>query len=332
MEVARESGDPAVGVSFAVKERDEDGSGLRGIAKTTVAATLMALVLSGCADSGFLDPSSPSAKRVGDLGWILISVATVVTIGVFALLGYGLARRRHGEDESVGEDDLHPDERWAERWLLGGGVILPVVVLLPIAALSVSILIDDSSPELAVDVTGHQFWWEYRYPDSGVVTANELHIPVDRDVELTLRSDDVIHSFWVPQLGGKADLVPGHVNTMTLHADTPGRYDGVCAEFCGLQHAKMLFSVVAMTDDDFESWIAEQQTDAQARTDDHGAELFTTQGCASCHTVRGTEADGLLGPDLTHIASRDTLGAGVLENTPANMKRWIGETWEEVGS
>lgn len=280
--------------------------------------------MGGCgSDASVLDPASSAAEEVADLSWTMFATSAVVTVGVFVLLAVGLLRRRR-QDPSL-------SDRRAERWIIGGGIVLPVVVLTPIAALGVAALDDPPDEALHVEVTGHQYWWEYRYPDLGVVTANELHIPVGQPVELTLRSDDVIHSLWVPELGGKTDLVPGHANTMTLEADRPGTYQGKCAEYCGLQHAKMLFLVIAEPEADFERWIREQRSEADRAVGDmasHGAEVFVQESCAACHTVRGTEADGRLGPDLTHIASRRTLAAGILENTPENLRRWIDHTWD----
>jgi cytochrome c oxidase subunit 2 len=286
--------------------------------------TSATLGVSACStEDSILDPASPSAEDVADLSWILFGAATAVTVLVFVLLGFGLARRRRRDA------DPHVGERGAERWVIGGGVILPIVVLPPILAMSVGILDDESEGTLRVEVVGHQFWWEYRFPDLGFATANELHIPVGEDVELTLRSDDVIHSIWVPQLGGKRDLVPGQVNNLTWHAEAPGVFQGKCAEFCGIQHAKMEFLVVAEAPEDFDAWVALQRSDADpAPAVAEGARLFATQGCAACHTIRGTGADGTLGPDLTHLASRRTLGSGVLDNTFDNLFLWIDETWE----
>lgn len=276
----------------------------------------------GCSgDRSVLDPAGPGARDVADLGWLLIVASTVVTLGVFALLGYGLFRRRR-PDETGGDD------RSAKRWLLGGGVILPVVVILPMVGVSVGILGDEPDAALQVEVVGHQYWWEFRYPEHGFETANELHIPAGEPVELVMRSDDVIHSFWIPALGGKTDLLPGHVTHLTLEADHPGTYVGQCAEYCGIQHAKMRLLVIAQEPAEFEQWAADQRAAAVGEVASRGAELFSSQGCASCHTVRGSAADGRLGPDLTHIASRRTLGAAVIENTPENLRRWIDETWE----
>lgn len=292
---------------------------------------LAVTVLPACGgDDSVLGPASPSASRVAQLSWLLFLAATAVTVFVFAYLAFGLFRRRRDPDE--GDDADGDDPRRGERWLLGGGVLLPIVVITPLIGYSVVILADEPDPgAVEVEVIAHQYWWEYRYPSEGITTANELHIPAGEPVDLRLRSDDVLHSLWVPSLGGKTDLVPGQVNTMTIEADEPGTHQGRCAEYCGLQHAKMLFLVVAQPRDEFEDWVDEQRDEArppEGATAARGRELFASQGCASCHTVRGTDADGRLGPDLTHVASRRTLAAGVLENTPDDLRRWIGDTWD----
>jgi cytochrome c oxidase subunit II len=280
-----------------------------------------AAVLGGCGDHAVFSPEGPDAGRVAGLGWFMVVTATVTTIGVFALLAYGLFRRRRAPG------------RWHEdRIILAGGVVLPLVVLLPLSAATVAVLAqDDGDAQLHVEVIGHQFWWELRYPDQGFETANEIHIPVDTPVELTLESDDVIHSLWVPELGGKTDLVPGRTNTMELQADEPGVYRGQCAEFCGIQHAKMVFLVIADTAEDFDAWAEDQARDAAPPGDGEaadGLEVLESEACAGCHTVRGTEAQGQVGPDLTHLADRRTLASGILPNTPEDLYRWIDDTWE----
>lgn len=278
-------------------------------------------------DRSMLEPAGPEAENIADLSWIIFTTAGVVTLLVFALLGVGLVRHRRARPDGPAV------ERRTERWVIAGGVVLPVVVLAPIAALSIGILDDNEGPTpdgaVRVEVIGHQFWWEYRYPDLGVTTANELHLPVDRPVELTLRADDVIHSFWVPRLTGKEDLVPGHDNTLAFRIDEPGTYRGQCAEFCGIQHAKMRLLVVAEREGSFRDWVEAQRAPAEPGPDvDEGRALFTTEGCASCHAIRGTAADGVLGPELTHVASRRMLAANVIENTPENLRRWIADTWD----
>jgi cytochrome c oxidase subunit 2 len=177
-----------------------------------------------------------------------------------------------------------------------------------------------------VDVIGRQYWWEVRYLDRGVVTANEVHIPAGRAVRLRLTSADVIHSFWVPQLAGKLDLIPGQTNTLWIEADAPGIYRGQCAEFCGVQHARMALHVVAVPPEQFGAWLeasrgpAPPPADALAR---RGQELFFSRACAACHAVRGTDADGSAGPDLTHLMRRQWIAAGTLRNTPENLADFI---------
>jgi cytochrome c oxidase subunit 2 len=179
---------------------------------------------------------------------------------------------------------------------------------------------------LVIEVIGHQWWWEVNYPDQGFVTANEIHIPVGEPVQVQLIAADVIHSFWVPELHGKLDLVPGQTNTLWLEADTVGEYRGLCAEFCGIQHAKMLFVVVAEPREEFDAWAAAQQEPAPQPAGElaqQGLVVFTDAGCNDCHTVRGTAAEGELGPDLTHFASRLTIGAGVYPNDRETLASWV---------
>jgi cytochrome c oxidase subunit 2 len=206
------------------------------------------------------------------------------------------------------------------------------VVLSGVLALTVNTLLALSAPaeadDTVVEVIGHQFWWEVRYPQHNVLTANEIHIPAGVPVRVHLGSQDVIHSFWVPELHGKLDMIPGQTNSFWLQADNPGEYKGICAEFCGTQHAKMLFLVVAQPPDEFAAWLEQQQQPAAVPAEplaQQGLQVFLAAGCVECHAVRGTDATGNLGPDLTHIASRRTLGAGILPNNPGNLGGWIAD-------
>jgi cytochrome c oxidase subunit 2 len=184
---------------------------------------------------------------------------------------------------------------------------------------------------LEVTIVGNQWWWEIRYPKLGIVTANELHVPVSDPTKptptyITLQSADVIHSFWVPQLAGKMDVVPNKTNRVWIDPHTPGTYVGQCAEYCGTQHAWMLLEVIVHPREEFDRWVAAQQ--AAAREDAavrEGRELFLSLSCINCHTVRGTPANGLFGPDLTHLMSRRTLGAGVVRNTPEALQAWVDD-------
>lgn len=280
-----------------------------------------------------LDPKGPAARSIADLWWLMLVVGTVVFAVVAVLLVVGLFRRR---DTAEPAGDLAssippaaPTSARFDRWLVGGGVILPVVVLSVVLGASVWALRDVSSKAprgaLVVEVIGHQWWWEVRYPEEGVVTANEVHIPVGRAVAFELTSADVIHSFWVPELGGKLDALPDGVNTLVLEADEPGEYRSECAEFCGLQHAQMALVVVAHAAEQFDSWIADRQRSPAAPANEtirRGQDVFGAQ-CAECHTVSGTSADGTAGPDLTHVASRPTIGAGAAPMTANDLAAWV---------
>lgn len=286
---------------------------------------LAGLGLTGCAESpSTLDPRGFGADQIAVLWWVIFGLATVVFVAVVGVLLYALFRSRSGEHE-----EKLAESTFDKRFVIGGAIL--TVIILVIAYLftlqTMSVLASvDPSDEYVVEVIGHQWWWEVKYPNQQVITANEIHIPVGQPVQLQVMSADVIHSFWVPELHGKIDMIPGQVNTFWLEADEAGVYYGLCAEFCGTQHAKMLLVVVAEPADAFTTWLSDQAEPAQAVTDAplvSGKEVFTQGGCANCHTIRGTEATGNLGPDLTHLASRRTLAAGILENNRGNLGGWI---------
>jgi cytochrome c oxidase subunit 2 len=246
---------------------------------------------------------------------------------VLVLLGIGLFRRRPPEGVEPEPDEDDPGR--VRRWVIGGGVVLPLVVIGIVLAATVGTMRDVSTAapggSLAVQVIGHQWWWEVRYPD-GVTSANELHLPVGRPVKVEVRSADVIHSLWVPALAGKMDALPDKANTLVLQADEPGVHHSECAEFCGLQHRHMKLVVTAEPEAAFTSWVSQQQrpaadpVSAEAR---RGRDVFLRAGCASCHTIRGTTVAISKAPDLTHVATRPTLGAGALENTAEDLAGWV---------
>lgn len=289
---------------------------------------LLALVpLASCANQepGAFSPAGSAARELDVLFWILVSLGTAVFVVVLVLFAWAARGRRR--DDVVA--DSPSARRRSNRLVIGGGIVLPVVVLVP---LTVAMLVvgDRLSPRLGdayeIEVIGHQFWWEVIYPEAGVVTANEIHIPIETRIRVLLRTDDVIHSFWVPQLAGKIDMIPGQTTEVVIDADEPGRYLGWCAEFCGVQHARMRFLVIAQEPDEFEAWLVEQASDAAAPTTEaarRGQQVFSEVGCAACHTVRGTEAQGVAGPDLTHLASRETIGALTLPNRRGQLAGWI---------
>lgn len=255
----------------------------------------------------------------------MIIAAGIVFMVVMVLLIWPLIR---GGDTNEDAPRVIDERRWEFRWIVVGGAIVPMLILTGVFAFSLGIMRTSEVPSspYEIEVVGHQWWWEAGYPANGFVTANEIHIPVGRPVRIHLRSDDVIHSFWVPQLQGKTDAITGQVNETWLQASRPGVYRGECAEFCGLQHAHMSFVVIAESQGDYEAWIATQMRAAAVPTDSSaliGQKVFLSQSCSYCHAVRGTPAGAHVGPDLTHVASRRTLAAGTLDNTRGNLAAWI---------
>lgn len=289
---------------------------------------VLLFALGGCAGApSAMDARGPAAASINLLWWVMLALGTVVFVLVTALLLLALFRRR-GADTPMGEGE----RRLSARLIGGGGVVLPLVVLVPLlgfTAYTGATLAPTGAPPLVVEVIGHQFWWEVRYPEQGFTTANELVIPVGRPVELRLSTADVIHSFWVPQLNGKMDLIPGQSNTLTIQADEPGEYRGQCAEFCGRQHALMALVVVAEPPERFTAWASAQARPAAPIGDPlirQGQQVFLGSACVYCHVVRGHTEDNAteaVGPDLTHLASRRTLAAATLPNTRGNLAGWL---------
>lgn len=248
------------------------------------------------------------------------------TIGIFIVVEFLLLlalwryRRRPG-DSGV------PDQVHGHTLLEIGWTLVPALILFFIAIPTVQTIFETQAKPapgedpLEITVIGHQWWWEIIYPELGITTANELHIPRDRKAVLTLTSADVIHSFWVPRLGGKRDLNPGWENTLWFTPDSAGVYDGQCAEFCGVSHANMRLRVVVLEPEEFDSWVDREQLDAPP--DSIGLQAFLSSGCQACHTLNGTVAQGKLGPNLTHIGSHSTIAAGIVANTPENLSGWL---------
>jgi cytochrome c oxidase subunit 2 len=267
------------------------------------------------------------AGREELLGWILLAIALAVVLVVSALVLAGALRHRRPEPGGVTR------EGDGLRWIVIGGIVVPTVILFAVMVLTVTTQAAIATPRetaLTVRVTGRQWWWEVRYLDPSpsliATTANEIHIPVGRPVRLEVVSGDVIHSFWIPELAGKTDLIPGQENVMWLQADRPGVYHGQCAEYCGLQHAKMAMEVVADPPEVFAHWLDRQRAPASAPAEPDaaaGARVFAGTACPLCHTVRGTPAGGRLGPDLTHVAGRRTIAAGTVANSRGNLLGWI---------
>jgi cytochrome c oxidase subunit II len=276
---------------------------------------LLALVLglAGCGSKqDALDPHSAASRGIATLWWnMLVGAGLGLGIVALVLLLSWVRRGRAARDA----------ERRGWRVVLGLGFVVPILVLSALFLYSNIFLIRTTAPaaavaQLEIRVVGHQFWWEVRYPGTAAVTANELHIPVGTNVLVKLSTRDVIHSFWVPQLNKKVDLLPEQTNSVVLYADRPGRYRGQCAEFCGLQHAHMGFYVFADPPARFRRWLARESRPAKSSA------LFDDK-CGSCHTIRGSRADGTTGPDLTHVGSRTSLAALTLPNSPARMREWL---------
>jgi len=289
------------------------------------------LISQGCGGEylqSALHPSSDSATLLDQLFDQIFWWAVGVFVVVEGILIYVFVRFR----ERPG--DGRPKQVHGHLLLEVGWTLLPALILVAIAipTMRAIFIIDRSTPDpeaLVIEVIGKQWWWEFRYPELGIVTANEAHVPLGRTVDLRLRSADVLHSFWVPRLAGKRDLVPGIENQLWFRPDSVGVYYGQCAEFCGTAHALMGMRLIVDEPDDFDRWAranaapASTPAAAEARA---GQGVFMANACVSCHAVRGTPAAGQFGPDLTHFGSRLTIASGVLENTPANLARWLDST------
>lgn len=301
----------------------------RGRREALAATVLLVAVATAGACSGHspssLDPQGPESNNIADLWWTMLAIAGAIFLLVIGLLAYALLHRREpGRPRFPGPASGH-------AFIVAGGVVLPVVVLSVLMALtirSIHSLTRSHATDLAITVTAHDWWWEVDYPASGVVTANEIHIPVGKRVEITGNASDVIHSFWAPQLIAKFDLIPGNTHTFLVQADKPGVYRGQCAEYCGLQHANMAFIIVAEPEQEFMAWLAQQRQPLAASADpamQRGLQVFLGSNCASCHAISGTAATAKAGPDLTHVASRSFIAAGALKTNPENLERWVSD-------
>jgi cytochrome c oxidase subunit 2 len=295
-----------------------------------LAATALALVIAGCGDvngQNTLDTHSRQSRDIATLWWWMLAVATVVFGGAVAMLVAGFVLRKRRGVPGLGEG-----EGTTLRLVVLFGVAMPIVVLVSLFAVANLTVINVTrapargTTRMTIQVVGHQWFWEVRYPGTRAVTANEIHIPVGTRVDLVATTADVIHSFWVPELNRKIDMIPGRRNRILLAADRPGVYRGQCAEFCGLQHAHMSMDVVAESPQAFRRWetamAAPRRAPSTPQTQ-RGEQIFVGSDCASCHTIRGTPAAGAIGPDLTHLASRTALAALTIPNTPAQLTRWI---------
>jgi cytochrome c oxidase subunit 2 len=311
-----------------------------------ICAALGALSLTsacGGAQQSVLDPAGPQAVRTGKLWWLFFYVCAVIFVAVLVALVLALRRAQLWRDETHSAREVTeppvlqpaPEKERRTTNVIVGAVAVTVVILFVflVASFSVGRSLStriEQNNKVTIEVTGHQWWWQVRYTDTNpqniFETANEIHIPVGVPVTLELKSQDVIHSFWVPNLAGKKDLIPGKTAILWLRADHPGTYRGQCAEYCGLQHAHMALNVVAEPREQFDAWLAHQRAPASQPTDDsqqRGQQVFLSSPCIMCHTITGTTAGAHVGPDLTHLASRSTIAAATLPNTRGHLAGWV---------
>lgn len=298
-------------------------SGLLGLESGAVAGELRPI-------ANIFKPLSAPAESVYEISLLTLIICSVIFLVVGGLLAYAVVRFR----EKPGDDGTEPPQIYGSNQLEMAWTIIPILIVFVLVLVTARTTADVQNAKLPADalkvrVVGHQWWWEIHYPDHGVVTANELHIPVSRrdqsrPTALTLESADVIHSFWVPQLAGKTDVIPNRSNAMWVEPYATGTYLGNCAEYCGTQHAKMMLRVVVESPEDFAKWIASQKApvidDPSVRA---GRDLFMSTSCVNCHRVAGTAAVGVFGPDLTRLMTRETLAAGAAPNTPDKLRAWI---------
>jgi cytochrome c oxidase subunit 2 len=275
-------------------------------------------------------PQSGPAHMIYHLSLFVMQITGAIFIVVAAFWLYVVVRFRQRDPK----DDSEPPQIYGSTQIEMAWTVIPILIVLVLFLTTARILFaiqDAKMPPTAthVDVVGHQFWWEFNYPDYRFTTVGELHVPVSTEqapmtTSLRLLSADVVHSFWVPALMGKIDTIPNKVNSMWFNPDKVGMYVGQCAQFCGVEHAKMLLRVYVQTPDDFAAWVKNQQQPAvQDPAVAEGRQVFESQACISCHVIRGTAANGKFGPDLTHLMSRDTIASGASANTPADLKLWI---------
>ena len=270
-----------------------------------------------------LDPKSPQALAISDLFVITLLISAVILLLITGLVIYSAVRfrARPGDGEPPQNFGFTPLEI---GWTAGPLVIVTVLAFLTIDGVGKALPEANQKPDLIV--IGHQWWWEIRYPQSGVVTANEIHLPAGKKMLAQLESADVVHDLWIPDLGPKMDLNPGYQHFLWLEADTAGNYLGACAEYCGSEHAWMLIRAIVQPTNEYDAWIASQskaQSVPTSGTQADGWKVFSSETCISCHAINGTTAKGKAGPDLTHFGSRQTLGAGVLTNNPDNLMKWL---------
>jgi cytochrome c oxidase subunit 2 len=297
--------------------------------RTIAVAACAGLSLLGAACSGetpqtAFNPRSEYATAGLDLFVLIIWMGVVIGVVVEAILIWAAIRYRRRPGDQL-PPQIHGNTVIEVAW-----TTLPVLAVGYILFVTLPVIFETQAPApssaMDVEVIGHQFWWEFQYPNANVVTANELHLPVGVTANLILHSDDVIHSFWVPALGGKRDAFPGHTNYIWMTPNSTGDFPGQCYQLCGYSHGNMRERAIIQTQQDFQTWLSIQQQPAVQPTDAdavEGAQMFQSRGCAGCHTINGTAAQARVGPNLTHFATRTTLAGSILERTPANVRLWL---------
>ena len=303
----------------------------RRLLRAVLGLVAFALVTTGCASKDapldWLRPAGPIARDIGNLWTVVFYAAAAVFFLVEGAIVFALVRFRHRKGDTTMPKQTHGNTRLEVAW-----TIIPALLLAALAVPTLSGIIalaKERPGALRVDVTAQQWWWKYEYPEQKVVTANELHIPTGRPIRLYLHSADIIHSYWVPALAGKQDVVPQRTNRLTIQADRPGEYHGTCVEFCGLSHANMRLIVYAHTPQDFERWASQQAADALVPSGGlaaKGKAVLESKQCVSCHTIRGSEkVTGTTAPDLTHFASRWGFAGDIFPRSDENLRKWLAD-------
>ncbi len=273
-----------------------------------------------------LDPKGPNGAAIASLFGIVMAIAVVVFVIVEGMLLFSAWRFRQRPNDTTEPKQVHGNTRFEIAWTIAPAIIVVVLFVLAMQTQqTLNAKPGQPSDQLTVKVIGHQWWWEYQYPDLNITTATDLVIPVGKVVNLEISSVDVIHSFWIPQLNGKTDAFPNRVNRSWILADAAGTFYGQCAELCGPSHANMRSVVIAKDQADFDAWVQQQQALPTAKADAaaQGEQLFAVSACVGCHQIDGTAAQGKVGPNLTHVGSRTSIAGGLFPNTEGNVKRWL---------
>src|SRR5215471_17495390 len=299
---------------------------LPGVAATALLALATACGSEETNPQTAFNPRSDYANEGLNLFILVIILGVIIGVLVEVVLVATAIRYRRRANDPL-PPQIHGSTIIEVLWTTG-----PVVVVGAILFYTLPVIFSTQAPapsgSMDINVTGHQFWWEFGYPDAQVVTANEMHLPVGQTVNLVLQSDDVIHSFWVPALGGKRDAFPGHTNFIWLKPDSVGEFPGQCFQLCGFSHGNMRERAIVQSPSDFQTWLTSQQGPAAQPTDPNaveGGQLFQTRGCAACHTITGTPAQGKVGPNLTHVASRGVIAGAILENNADDLRKWLAD-------